>query len=156
MSPWKVILATLVIFSSGLAVGALLSKKSRPDPIPQPFQRGHTNTPAAWNLLQRELIRKLDRELDLTSEQRLRVEKILKESQERTKQIREKIAPELRDEVKNVREQIKAELTPEQQEKYEKSMKTKQRKPDESNDELRRKKDGFRRQQTNQLPTEPL
>jgi hypothetical protein len=150
VSPWKVILATLVIFCSGLAVGALIvKKKSRPAPVAHSTQRGHTNAPSAWNLLQKELVRKMDRELDLSAEQRVRIEKILKESQERTKQIRERIAPEMREELKDVREQIRTELDPEQQEKFEKAMKVKQRKPDEQGDESRRKKDGSRRQPTN-------
>lgn len=149
MSPWKVILATLVIFCSGIAVGALLvKKKSRITPVAQSFQRGHTNAPAAWNVLQKELIRKMDRELDLSREQRERIEKILKESQERTKQIREKIAPELREEVKNVREQIRSQLTPEQQQKFEKAVKIK---PPRKQDDGR--KDGPRRGRTNTQST---
>lgn len=149
MSPWKVILATLVIFCSGIAVGALLvKKKSRPTPVAHALQRGHTNAPSAWNLLQKELVRKMDRELDLSSEQRERIEKILKESQERTKQIREKIAPEMREEVKTVREQIRSELKPEQKQKFEEAVKIK---PPRKQDDGR--KDGPRRGRTNTLST---
>lgn len=158
MSPWKVILATLVIFCSGLAVGALLVKKTQTVSPPHFSHRGPTNLPA-WNLLQKELVRKMDRELNLSPEQRTQIEKLLKESQERTKEIRETIAPVMREEMKKVREQIRAELNPEQQEEFEKSMKAKLRKPGEQNDEFRRKKDGVRGQtnatSTNLQPANP-
>ncbi len=153
MSPWKVILATLVIFCSGLVVGALIIKKSLVrSQTPPSFQRaGQSNVVlSAWHLQQREFIRRIDKELILSSEQRERIEKILKESQERTKQIRETIAPEMREELKKVREQIRTELEPEQQEKFEKAMKVRlPRKPDDPNEEIRRKKDGPRRSHTN-------
>ena len=44
----------------------------------------------------------MDAELDLTPEQFARIEQALKQSQERTKKIREKIAPEMREELKKV------------------------------------------------------
>jgi hypothetical protein len=140
VSPWKVILATLVIFCSGLVVGALLVRKTaRPIQIAQALQRGHTNAPTAWNLLQKELIRKMDRELKLSPEQRERIGKILKESQERTKQIREEIAPEMREELKKVREQIRSELDPEQQQKFEEALKSKSpKKPEDGKRDNRR------------------
>lgn len=91
----------------------------------------------------------MDRELSLSPEQQVNIEKTLKESQERTKGIREKIAPEMREELKKVREQIQAELTPEQREHFEQAMKSKiSRKTDDPIEE-RRKKDGLRRQRTN-------
>jgi hypothetical protein len=143
-------------------VGALVTKKNvRSIPIAHQLQRGSTNAPfSIWHIQQREFIRRMDRELDLSPEQRERIAQILKESQERTKLIREKILPEMREEMKKVREQIRAELTGDQQEKFEQAMKTKSpRKPDEPGEELRRKlspKDGPRRQQTNSPATNPL
>ena len=151
MSPWKVILATLVIFCSGLAVGALIVKRTARTIITsQPSRVGTTNAPLSlWHQQQKEFLRRMDRELSLSPEQQANIGKTLKESQERTKGIREKIAPEMREELKKVREQIQAELTPEQREHFEKAMRSKiSRKPDDSIEE-RRKKDGLRRQRTN-------
>jgi Spy/CpxP family protein refolding chaperone len=155
VSPWKVILATLVIFCSGLAVGALMVKKySRPGSHSRAAAVSANPNPSLSpsHLLQKEFLRRMHNELTLDTEQRQRIEKILKESQERTKEIREKIAPEMKEEVKKVREQIRAELTPEQQPKFDALIKAKPRKPDEQGGESSRKifpKDGFRRQQTN-------
>lgn len=160
MSPWKVILATLVIFCSGLAVGALMVKKyartgshSRQTAVavnPHP-------SPTPSHLQQKEFLRRMHNELTLRLEQRERIEQILKESQERTKEIREKIAPEMKEEVKKVREQIRMELIPEQQIKFDELIKTKlPRKSDEPSEASRRRflpKDGFRRAQTNNPPT---
>jgi Spy/CpxP family protein refolding chaperone len=152
VSYWKVILATLVIFCSGLVVGALLVKKSaRTGLNSRPLHNVSTNTPISlWHQQQREFLRRMDHELGLNPEQRVKIEKILKDSQERTKQIREKIAPEMREELKNVREQIRTELTPEQQEKFEEVVKIKPRKAEDG------KREGARRNRTNAPATNIL
>ena len=153
MSPWKVIPATLVIFCSGLVVGALLVKKTARAVLNSRPLHISTNTlPSLWHQQQRDFLHRIDYELNLTPAQRENVAKILKESQERTKGIKERIAPEMREELKKVREEIRAELTPEQQKKFEAAMKAKPpRKPDEASEETRHKflKDGSRRARTN-------
>jgi hypothetical protein len=150
VSYWKVIFATIVIFCSGLVVGALLVKKTARTVLnSRPLHNISTNTPISlWHQQQKEFLRRMDHELELNSDQRTSIEKILKDSQERTKQIREKIAPEMREELKKVREQIRAELTAEQEQKFEELVKIKPpRKPDDG------KKDGFRRARTNAFST---
>lgn len=146
MSYWKVILATLVIFCSGLVVGALMVKRTaRAVLATRPTHNVSTNAPfSLWHQQQKEFLRRMDHELSLNSEQRASIEKILKDSQERTKQIREKIAPEMREELRNVREQIRSELTPEQQEKFEEVVKI--RPPRKTEDG---KREGPRRSRTN-------
>jgi hypothetical protein len=154
--PWKVIFATLVIFCSGLVVGGLIVKKnSRSFANPHPFHGALTNNPPSlWHQQQKDFLRHMDHDLKLTPEQHVRIEKTLKESQERTKQIREKIAPEMREELKKVRDQIRAELTPEQQKIFDEAVKTKTpRKPDDGSEERRKTKDGFRRARTNAVST---
>lgn len=142
----------MVIFCSGLVVGVLITKKtSRSFENRHPFPGMSSNAPpSASRLVQREFLRRMDHDLNLTPEQRVNIEKILKESQEHTKEIREKIAPEMSEEVKKVRDQIRAQLTPEQQKKFEEKLKA-QRKPEEAIEDFRRKypKDGSRRQRTN-------
>ena len=131
MSPWKVILATLVIFCSGLATGTLMTKKLyRPAGSGRlaavQAAKGSTNTVnIAWSQQQGEFLRRMDRELKLSPEQRLAVEKILRDSQDRTKAIRDKIAPEIRNELKQIHEQIRRELTAGQTEKFDKLVKLK-------------------------------
>jgi Spy/CpxP family protein refolding chaperone len=151
VNPWKVILATLVIFCSGLVVGALMVKKTL---VAVRATHPHVATnapPSLWHQQQRDFLRRIGTELSLTPKQREDIEKILKQSQERTKIIKEKIAPEMGAELKKVREQIRAELTPAQQQKFEEAMKSKPpRKSEGSNEEALRKlsKEG-RYQRTN-------
>lgn len=161
MSPWKVILATLVIFCSGLITGAVLVRPpDRPvraaSAAEQPAStRTPQQNPSPWLQQQRELIRRMERQLDLSPEQREKVEKIMKESQERTKAIREKIAPELREEVKRLREQIRAELSPEQQKVFDEAVKSK---PPKKGDDKKTDEPGERKRRsaaTNQPPSLP-
>ncbi|MEO6036237.1 MAG: hypothetical protein ABIQ35_13355 [Verrucomicrobiota bacterium] len=157
MIPWKVIFATLVIFCSGLVVGNLVAKKNLRAPSnPHPFHGALTNPPPSlWHQQQKDFLRRIDGELTLSSEQHAKIEKILKDSQERTKAIREKFAPEMKEELKNVREQIKAELLPAQQAKFDEAIKAKPaRRPDESIEDFRRRisKEGGRRARTNASP----
>ena len=99
MSPWKVILATLVIFIAGLVTGAVgakrLMKPPRPVP-PEPMQ--------PWML--REQFRcELDRRLRLTPEQNARIERAMREGQERVKEIWSLVGPEMQAELRAVREE---------------------------------------------------
>lgn len=158
MKPWKVILATLVIFCSGLVVGNLIAKRdSRASPSPHPFHGALTNPPSSlWHQQQKDFLRRMGKELTLSPDQHAKIEKILKESQERTKAIRDKVAPEMKEELKMVREQIKAELLPVQRAKFDEAIKSKPlRKPDESLEEFRRRslKEGGRRARTNVIST---
>ena len=158
MIPWKVIFATLVIFVSGLVVGSLVAKKKLlATPASHPFHGALTNPPPSlWHQQQKDFLRRLDSELTLSHEQHTKIEKILKESQERTKAIREKVAPEMREELKKVRTQIKGELLPEQQKKFEEGIRSKpSRKPGESIDDFRSRmpKEGGRRRSTNTIST---
>lgn len=125
MNGWKVILATLVIFASGVATGLFVSDQK---PDIEPAAAPHVITPgspppASWQVYQKDFVRRLNKEVVLSEEQRLRVDETLKESQERTKAIRDRIAPELKDEIKRVREQIRSQLSPEQQARFDQAMK---------------------------------
>lgn len=146
MSPWKVIFATLVIFCSGLITGAVLLRHfERPHPPRKPQSANpsapaaQTNAPSPWHQQQRDLLKRMEKQLDLSPEQREHIDKIMKESQERTKAIREKIAPELRDEVKRLREQIRVELTPDQQKTFDEAVKL-PKKPDDGPDQNRKRR----------------
>lgn len=137
MNTWKVILATLVIFGAGVVTGALLVKNSQhasqaavqpprnPELRPEADARG-TNRPSGGPKMpgmRRDFLKNLDRELALTTEQRGRIEKILCEGQECTKQLWDKVEPQVRAEWNRVKEAIRAELTDEQKEKFDEFMK---------------------------------
>lgn len=145
----KIVFATVVIFAAGVVTGGLLvnhANRSR-------LQRG-TKTAAAksnWQPAPREVVQREQRELrpmleqqrmefilhvhkelQLTPEQRERIEKIVREGQERSKALWEKAAPEMRKNMQEVREQIRAELKPEQRKKFEQLQKQMQSRPTET------------------------
>lgn len=107
---WKVILAALVIFGAGAVTGGMLvSLKSRPANRP--------NKPPQFSGVPRqrgEFIYRLQRELDLTPPQRAKIDQILHESNDRTKQIWESA----REEQRKVKVSIRETLTEEQQKKF--------------------------------------
>ena len=111
MKHWKVILATLVIFVAGIVTGGLAMKRLQPEPAT-------TKTPPS---LQRfDLLRRMEKRLDLTPAQQERIEQIVHESQERTKKAWEQVRPLIRDEFQRVLDRIRDELTSEQRKKFEK------------------------------------
>ena len=114
MSTWKVILATIVIFTAGMLTGGVMIHQfaKRPSP-PPPFQP---------MVLRKEFLGRMDRELALTRQQREHIEKIMTESQERTRLLWELVGPEMRDEMRLVREEIREQLRPEQLAKFEEIM----------------------------------
>lgn len=124
MNYWKVILATMVIFGAGVITGGLLVRETQTTKRPKPFRPAITNqvpavpsvTPSQMQRL--EFLVRAHNELDLTPEQRERIERVIREGQERTRQLWETISPDVRKELQLVRERIKAELTPEQRRRF--------------------------------------
>jgi Spy/CpxP family protein refolding chaperone len=123
----KVILATLVIFVAGLVTGALLVWQSDRLAMPRSPRLQRPENRAAQPLspggMRVELLRRMQRDLDLTAEQRERTDKLLKESQERTREITKPIAAELRAEVQRTTERFREVLTREQLARFEELLK---------------------------------
>ena len=120
MNTWKVILATLVIFGAGVMTGGLLVTYAVhtnlvPPPKPAPLAQPGTNP---WLQRARELLRRMDRELNLTPEQHQRIEKLITESAERTRTLWKPIAPQMNKEMQKLHRDIRDELTPEQRPKF--------------------------------------
>jgi Spy/CpxP family protein refolding chaperone len=127
VSPWKVILATMIIFGCGVVTGGLVVKvrtahprTARTDGSHTSSVRNATTAPGAppWQLQRKDFLDKMDRQLDLSSDQRQRIDRVMHESLERTRPLWQQIAPQMRDEMRRVREEIRKELTPEQQKKF--------------------------------------
>jgi len=148
VNAWKVILATLVIFITGVVTGGLLvnytyrthqknrrpptRESSRPplnlnsstagnprDPVPR-FSNLQNRLARGVSM---EFLQRLDAQVHLTPGQRERIEKIIIEGQQRNKEHWERIAPELRREMMETQKRIRETLTPEQRARFEELMK---------------------------------
>ncbi len=125
MNNWKVIFATMLIFGTGVVTGGLLVHHSeRMRPVhPQHAQAPKAPAQSFAGGLRLDFLRRAERELDLTTGQRERIDLILKESQERTRLLMEPIAPRIREELQRTKDEFRAALLPEQQAKFDELLK---------------------------------
>ncbi len=120
MNPWKVILATLVIFSTGVVTGGLMVRNTqlmRPHRS-QHSTNGHPVQVTSPGFIRFEFLRRAQHELDLTPEQRQRMDQLIDESQERIRKLWEPVTPKVREELHQTKAQFRALLTPEQQTRF--------------------------------------
>jgi Spy/CpxP family protein refolding chaperone len=125
VNTWKVILATMVIFGAGVVTGSLVVWQTA---VKHPAKQQHGNAvnrsiPTAPGLTRVEFLRRAERELDLTPEQRTQAEKVIADSQDRTKKIMEPVAPKIREQLNQTKEQFRALLTPEQKSRFDEMLK---------------------------------
>ena len=141
MSPWKVILATMIIFGSGVLTGALLIRTLAPESASNVASAPLTNAPAVvltrtnagwapWQAQRIRVIRQMIGQLDLSEEQKEHVSQIIKESQERNQKLWERITPQMREELRRVVEDIRQQLTPQQRRQFAEMLRAKRRRPD--------------------------
>lgn len=128
MNTWKAIFAALVIFAAGGVTGGLLVWRLEPAPAParhsSGLKSGQLGSPSGMRF---EFLRRAQRELDLTPEQREQIDKLLKDSQERTRKIMEPVAPEFHAELQRAKEGFRAVLTPDQQKRFDDLVKSQHR-----------------------------
>jgi Spy/CpxP family protein refolding chaperone len=125
VNSWKIILSTLVIFGAGVVTGGLLvSYTLRANQIRMRPANSMAATP--WQLRSRDLLHRMERELDLTPGQRETISKLITDSQERTKSLWKPIAPRMNRELQQLHEGIRDELTPEQRRKFDELLKQRQ------------------------------
>lgn len=118
----------MVIFGAGVVTGGLLvlhSDRGRDSQPPRPAQR--VAGPVAAGVMRLEFLRRAQRELNLSPEQRQRVDAIIKESQERSRAILEPVEPQLHEELRRTREEFRSVLTPEQGARFDELIKRSQR-----------------------------
>jgi hypothetical protein len=120
VSPWKVILATVIIFGTGVLTGGFVAQRAfrAKPPLPAPMRPQGEALPTPF-FVRREFLDRMDRQLNLSRDQYDRIARILQDSQERTRLIMGLVSPEIQEELRAVREQIRAELRPEQRPKFE-------------------------------------
>jgi hypothetical protein len=138
VNPWKFILATVLIYGTGVVTGALVTTLiERPHKV--------ANRPAQqlnYSQIQRaEFLGRLDKQLSLTPEQHERIGHILRESNQRTKPHWDPVAAKMKDEVRVVTEKIRGELTPEQSAKFDLEIKA-SRAPKKMDSDRKEKKAG--------------
>jgi Spy/CpxP family protein refolding chaperone len=120
VSPWKVILATLVIFTAGLFTGAVGMRQLAP---PQTSTRPGPDSPFQPWMLREQFVKYLASQIELSPDQREKITAIVHDSQQRTRILTELIEPEMREELKNTRESIRQVLNPEQRQQYDEILK---------------------------------
>jgi len=125
VSPWKVILATLAIFCTGLITGAVLVRSGIRS-IPAAKQTG-SNDVLQPGPLRAEFVQRMTEELGLTPEQHTKILTLVRESQERTRLLYGLIAEDIREEMRQSREAIRGQLTPDQAQKFEEMLKRRAR-----------------------------
>ena len=141
MNSWKIILAALVIFGTGVITGGLLvdhvndrhPANLEPPPVatsvhppadnPAPPRPPEIPLPRLAEKLSKEFVHRLDGSLRLTPKQRETIAKIVADGQERNHEIWTNVAPEMRKVIQDVNQQIRNELTPEQVKQFEELMK---------------------------------
>ena len=123
MNTWKAILAVVVIFGAGLVTGTLLNRMSAEKPAAAPTRPPGTSVKKPIQLRRVELMMQVQKKLNLTPEQRQRIEKIIGDGQERISDLWDQVAPEIQEEYDNVQINFCKELTLEQKKLYEELMK---------------------------------
>jgi uncharacterized membrane protein len=132
VNSWKIILATVVIFGSGVVTGGLLvNYVERAHPESRRLNAGaHRDRPGAQELplprpqiLNQQFVEQLDAALRLTPEQREKIRKIIADGQERNHDLWKLVAPQFRSVMQDVRQRIHAVLTPEQRKQFDEVMK---------------------------------
>jgi Spy/CpxP family protein refolding chaperone len=119
----------MVIFGAGVLTGALVVQFSasrygfQQQPNGVVSRSPESRSPGGMRL---DFLRRMQLNLDLTAEQREQVDKILKQSQERTRKIMEPVAPLLHQELQRAKAEFRAALTPAQQERFDDLLKQQQ------------------------------
>ena len=128
----------MVIFGTGVVTGGLLVHYSEGfrgrqlGRIPGSFRPAQ---PSSAGVIRFEFLRRAGRDLNLTPEQKERLDKIIKESQDRAKRV---TAPFLREEVQRTKAAFREVLTPEQRAKFDDLLKQQQQQQQQRLREQRR------------------
>jgi Spy/CpxP family protein refolding chaperone len=114
-------LFVLVVFCVGLTGGVLIGRRLPLRPVDRaPFGPRESGTPDGrrGGPLRGMLVERLARDLDLTPEQRAKIDAILADRRARLDALQRDARQRFEEEGRGVREQIRGVLTPEQQRKF--------------------------------------
>ena len=116
----------MVIFGTGVVTGGLLVRHPEGMRLPRSARNpivGRPAPPVSAGGVRLDFLRRAGRELELTPEQHERVDKILKESQERTRKV---MAPYVREELQRAKDEFREALRPEQRPRFDQLLKQQQ------------------------------
>jgi Spy/CpxP family protein refolding chaperone len=119
----------MVIFGTGVVTGGLLvhhAERGRERHPPRALNAAKPAPASPAGIMRMDFLRRVEQELDLTPEQRERVDRIVKEGQDRTKKIMETVEPRRREEYKKTIEEFRTVLTPEQSKRLDALLKQQQ------------------------------
>jgi Spy/CpxP family protein refolding chaperone len=115
----------MVIFGAGVLTGALVVQWAPGTLGPRHQRTGFgLGSPGGMRL---EFLRRMQRDLDLTADQRERIDKVLKQSQERSRKLMEPISPQLHLELQKAKAEFREVLNPAQQARFDELLKQQQR-----------------------------
>ncbi len=111
-----------MIFIAGVVTGGLLVTNAlrvkQNHPKPPNSAAAATTAANPWLVRNRELLRRMDKELELTPDQHTHIEAIIAASQERTKSLWKPIAPEMNKETQLVHLEIRELLNADQKKRF--------------------------------------
>ena len=115
MKPWKAIAAALALFVAGVLCGVMTEQL-----VAHHNNRRKPITPELVGPLGQRvaMMRRLENRLDLTPEQRTRIEVLIRESQQRLRDMWDPIAPRAEEELRHLHRGIELELTPPQRAQF--------------------------------------
>jgi hypothetical protein len=118
----------MLIFGAGVVTGGLLVKHTVLAQAPkEPRNNGRPFMDRSPALLRVDFLRRAERELNLSREQKEQADKIIGESQERTRKLIEPISPQIREELEQTKEQFRGLLTADQKMRFEEMLKQQNR-----------------------------
>jgi Spy/CpxP family protein refolding chaperone len=133
VNSWKIILAVLVIFGAGVMAGSLvvtrhpLQSSERQNPPPDgrehPSHMELPRPPLLEKTLNKKFLQQLNDKLQLTPEQKEKIQTIISEGQEKNHSIWTNVAPQFRSVILEAHHRIRDQLTPEQQKEFEELLK---------------------------------
>lgn len=114
--PWKVVGAAVVIFSAGVISGSVATRLYQSYAKPRPIGRPE-GPPPPWVGQRMDFLRHMKEALGLSPEQAERIDRLIRESQQRTRELWEPMAPKFQEEMERLKAAVDAELTAEQRAK---------------------------------------
>lgn len=121
--------AAVVIFGAGVISGSVATRLYQNYTKPPLPMRPPDGPPPPWVGQRMDFLRHMEEALGLSAAQRDRIDQLIKESQQRTRELWDGFSPKLKAEMERLKAAVDAELTPEQRAKAEELHKKRMNRP---------------------------